>query len=86
VWPSHLHFFNPLSALAMLNRAGLQLIRFLTHHQERECMINYGRFMDIVTAADRLENLKEITVDYGMFSGWPFYAGKNVGCFARKEV
>lgn len=84
VWPSHLHFFNPLSVALMLKSVGVQLVRFLTHYQERECMIDYSRFMDLVTAADRLDWLKDISVDYGMFTNWPFYAGKNVGCYARK--
>jgi len=85
VWPSHLHFFNPLSAIAMLERVGLQLVRFFTLCQERKAMSDYGRFMDLLTAADRLDVIKDVSEEYGMFTGWPFYAGVNVGCFARKQ-
>lgn len=84
VWPSHLHFFSPLSVGVLLERVGIKLERFLTHSRERDSMRDYSPFIDFLTAADRLDGLKDITVEYGMFTGWPYYAGQNVGCFARK--
>lgn len=85
VWPSHLHFFNVLSVLAMLDRAGLRLVRFLTLNDERKSVAEYGPYLDFLTAADRLEPLKEITEGRVAFTGWPFYAGRDLACYARKE-
>lgn len=85
VWPEHLHFFNPLSALELVRRAGLTTFRFLTHSEERKTMEELSAFVDFITAADRLESIKDITIDYGMFTGWPFYAGSGMGCFARRD-
>ena len=85
VWPEHLHFFNPLSALEMVRRAGLTAFRFLTHSEERKTMEELSAFVDFITAADRLESIRDITIDYGMFTGWPFYAGSGMGCFARRN-
>ena len=85
VWPAHLHFFNPLSLLVMLGRINMDVFRFLTQGEARKGMRSYGNRIDFLTAADRLEWIKEITVDYGMFTGWPFYVGINSGCFATKQ-
>lgn len=85
VWPAHLHFFNPLSLLIMLERTNMEVFRFLTHGEARKSMQRYGNHIDFVTASDRLEWINEITVEYGMFTGWPFYVGRNSGCFCRKQ-
>jgi hypothetical protein len=70
----------------MLERLNMDVFKFLTHGEARKCTKAYGNHIDFLTAADRLEWIKEITIDYGMFTGWPFYIGINSGCFAKKQL
>ncbi len=83
VWPAHLHFFNPLSMLAMCKRAGLTMKRFATIDGDRAALERYQSCFDMFTSAERLKDIAGITeTGRGTFAGWPFFAGQNSACYA----
>lgn len=86
IWPGHLHFFNPLSIMTMLNRAGVTMFRYATIDGDEDAFKRYGPVIDAIHAAASLAPIRDITEpNRGTYAGWPFYAGINLGCYGYKN-
>lgn len=82
-WPSHQHFFNPLSATHMLARLGLRLTRFFSHTNTEECQPRYKPIVDLPYATKKLKTLKDLGDPYfGAANNYPAYFGSNSTIYA----
>jgi len=86
VWPTHLHFFSPLSLFRLLDGFGLEIFRFDTHppHDESD-RAAFAEHIDLAIIEAELAGIKTRTLSSGDCR-FPFYIGQNSGCWARHKA
>lgn len=86
VWPTHLHYFNPLSLQILLDRVGVKLIRIFTTTAENEAEQIYRPIIDLGYATARLKHMAGLDERArGPLTAYPFFAGENVGIYAIRN-
>ncbi len=86
VWPTHLHFFNPISLRDMLDRAGFDVLKFYTVGDAPQRMADYEDILDMDTAKERLSNLADRGEEIrGEFANYPYFAAENSTMYAIKR-
>ncbi len=79
VYPEHLHFFTPLSMLALAKRLGLRIKLMITHQKEEEKFLKFGAYIDYPYATKKLAALQDKIWDgFDMRGLYPHYAGDNM--------
>jgi SAM-dependent methyltransferase len=82
-FPNHLHFFNPLSCVALCG-PNLVVEKLFSVSDELDAFERYRSIMDLRYASERLEPLRDRgEAVRGPLNGWPFYTGINIGLYAR---
>ena len=86
VFPGHLHFFNVLSLVTMLEKLeNYEIHKIFTHTNAEEVFGQYADYMDCDTATDKLQKYKMAGESFFPKEGnYPIYAGENSFLIARK--
>jgi SAM-dependent methyltransferase len=85
VWPTHLHFFSPLSMLALMRQFGLEVERFFTVADEDLAQARYGAALAVDDARTSLVELdNKGDPSRGALNNFPFFTGRNLAIYARR--
>ncbi len=87
VYPTHLHFFSPLSLVRMVSRFPLEVIRLFSVDRQDEVYAELDSLID-------LDYSRQHLADYaskgepcrGVRANYPFYTGENSALYARKHA
>lgn len=86
VWPTHLHYFNPISLRTIVENAGAKEIRFYTVEAAEDAAKLYDAFIDLDYAKRHTADLAKIGEPArGEMSNFPYFAGENSAMFALKS-
>jgi SAM-dependent methyltransferase len=79
VYPSHLHFFSPLSVVELANQSRLKVVKLFTHQNETNSFNDYGKFVDYVKSVTGLIQIASSGDKYfGFLNNYPFFMGENI--------
>lgn len=85
VWPTHLHFFSPLSMLTLMRQFGLEVERFFTVTDEELARERYGVAPAVEDARETLVSLEgKGDPSRGSLNNFPFFTGQNLAIYARR--
>ena len=85
VYPSHLHFFSPLSLKRALRNLPVEVVQFSTHPAAAEVYREVEPFLDLATARRELAGWAALgRAGDGEKSNFPYYCGENGELYARK--
>jgi 2-polyprenyl-3-methyl-5-hydroxy-6-metoxy-1,4-benzoquinol methylase len=87
VYPTHLHFFSPISLVKMLSRFPVQIANLITSDRQEEVYAEWAAAIDLEYARKKLAdqaNTGEPT--RGPTANYPIYAGENSAVCARKRA
>jgi SAM-dependent methyltransferase len=85
VWPTHLHYFNPVSLSRMVEDAGAEIIRFFTVGEAEAAAERYGLTMDTDYGRRSYARLAELgEPSRGVLNNFPAYTGENSGLMALR--
>jgi 2-polyprenyl-3-methyl-5-hydroxy-6-metoxy-1,4-benzoquinol methylase len=83
-FPTHLHFFSPLSLLTLV-RAYVRVSTFFTVAEEPQEFTRYSDDIDIRYVEHRLIELKSLgEPNRGAYANFPFFAGRNSSLFGYR--
>lgn len=86
VWPTHLHYFNPISLHEIVDHAGADEIRFWTTGAAEAASELYKAYMDVESARSRCGKLAKIDgAERGSQASYPYFAGENSALYAIKR-
>lgn len=86
VWPTHLHYFNPISLHAIVDHAGADVTRFYTTGDPEGASELYKAYLDIDFARNQCGRLADKGEPVrGPLNNFPIFAGENSGLFAIKR-
>lgn len=85
IWPSHLHFFSPLSIKILMEKMNCKIYRFDTHPlPEREELERVRLLVDLSIVKESMSDLAFVTTYSTELASYPWYLGLNSGVWAKK--
>ena len=85
VWPTHLHFFSPISILYLTQAAGLSVERLFSVTDPEIGQERYGPSIDLDYARDRLQPVAAKGEELrGALNNYPHYTGLNSTILLRR--
>src|SRR5207253_1787088 len=83
VYPTHLHFFSPLSMRRLLAQFPVRVVRFYTHPMAEEMYKQSSTLLDLDHARKHLVDWAELgEAGRGEYANYPYYTGENSELFA----
>ena len=77
VYPSHLHFFNPLSVVELSKSADFSVFRLFTHQNESSLFTKYRKYVDYAKSVSALRELSNCGDNYfGVLNNYPHFMGE----------
>ena len=84
VYPAHLHYFSPISALKLLNTTGLELIKFFSVTDTESGRARYASLIDRAYADMQLIKTKELGEPArGELNKYPWFTGLDATIYTR---
>jgi len=78
IWPTHLHFFNPVSLKIMVENAGGRVIRMFSVEGGEAARDRYGLILDTEHSRNQCSELAALSEPTrGEANNFPLYAGEN---------
>ena len=85
VYPEHLHFFTPASALVLVEQAGCYIEQLFSHGDPDVVSARHRSVFDLEYSSSRLIVLEHHgETAYGPLSNFPFFFGRNSAIYARR--
>ena len=85
VFPTHLHFFSPISLLKMVRGFGLRVEKLFTVTNCEEVYGELEHLLDLKYARKQLRDVADKGEPArGKHANYPFYTGENSGLYLRK--
>lgn len=85
VYPSHLHFFSPISLARMLDRMPIIIFKFFTVTNADQTHAECATLLDLSYAEQNLKAWEELgEAGRGYSSNYPIYCGENSALYAFK--
>lgn len=85
IYPTHLQFFTPASAVALVEQAGCKVERFYTVGEPETGSARHRHAFDLDYAVTRLAALEDRGErERGPLNNYPFFFGRNVALYARR--
>lgn len=86
VFPSHLHFFCPLSVIELANRSGLKVIKLFTHQNECVSFNEYAPNVDYIKSINSLHNIEDCGDNhFGFLNNFPHFMGENIVAVLKRD-
>ena len=84
VFPTHLHFFSPISLLKLVRGFGLRVEKLFTVTNCEEVYGELEHLLDLKYARKQLRDLADKGEPGGKRANYPFYTGENSALYLRK--
>jgi hypothetical protein len=87
VYPTHLHFFSPISLLKMVLRFPVEVANLITSDRQDEVYAEWSAAIDLDYARKQLAGQADKgEPGRGRTANYPIYAGENSALCARKRA